>query len=237
MISKISFKSTYIATLNKTGKDKFYAFTNFALMNSHAYGAFSMLTDKTSTQLPFKYSSDCILIVPKSNNNEVEGFCKSRGIFIEKIPTENLSVSKKILEKIKPPEQGKQIVFVNFKKLEKLAKKQCSNFALCERNYKEIPNKKSLLKSRNNTPIKTSTLHIKPTRTYASSDELLNFLAKGDNKIIDNETLFVYFSLEKENQDYCTYFALRDLGLKYIPIYVDKETYKIGHALKLFKEN
>ena len=237
MISKISFKSTYIARLSVIGLDKLRRFRSFALMNSLNRNTFSVLAGESDLKFPFKFSSDCFLIVPNANDNQVEDFCRKRKIPVDKLSTEDLSVSKKILDKIEPPEHGKQIVFVNFKKLEKLAKKQCSNFAFCERKYNEMPNKNYLFSS-SNIPFKTSTLHIKPTRAYKSYDELLEFLStKKDSKNIEDETLFVYLSLESENQNHCVYFALRDLGLKYIPIYVDEDTYKIGHALKLFKEN
>ena len=44
----------------------------------------------------------------------------------------------------------------------------------------------------------------------------------------------VDFNMSEITEDSSMYFALKDAGLTKIPVYVDKETFKIGEMLDIF---
>ena len=52
---------------------------------------------------------------------------------------------------------------------------------------------------------------------------MLKILAQRLNK----NQLFIDFS----GDDYCTYFALRDLGMKDIPVYMNKDSFLLANTL------
>ena len=59
---------------------------------------------------------------------------------------------------------------------------------------------------------------------------------KSEQKVYAGVSKIGLFFCQRTNQpDHCTYFALKDLGMDKIPVYVNKQSYEAGRILGLFE--
>lgn len=236
MISKVSFGSTYKVSNQNNTPENFSSFQTCILNYVDNETSQVKLEDKAEEKYPYNYSATYTVVVPNSKDNEVEAMCAALGINFIKLTDElttRLLDPKRISSRIEKPGKGTALVAkVNVKRLEELIKNQQSNLVHCESDYnKYFKNEVDfMLKSGNKFP--ATTLCISPNG--ASLEDTLEYIEKyGANRLNDDQLSF-YFDKRTNDPDHCVYFALRNLGMEEIPVYVSFDSYKLGSVLGLF---
>jgi len=234
MISPVSFTSTYRANNKDNFSHEYLQFRQYAAERENLDGVTVGFEDKNETSYPYNYSSTTTMVVPDTMDKLVEIFCRARGINVSKYKTEDLINPKTIAKRIKPAKRGMQKVNVNVEKLEDLIQNQKGNFNYCENIYENENyfSRKIDYMLKNGNPIQTSTLYITPS---SSVKDTVNYINRFGANNLNEGQLFFDFNQTTDDPDHCMYFALRDLGMKNVPVYVNPDTYAIGNALGIFE--
>lgn len=234
MISSISFKGTY--KVNNENMDAFYKFQKYAGSKEFEDGVSTKFRDKINKRGIngcYDYFAEQTLIVPDSMDNEVETFCANNGIKYTKYETKDLLNPQTIDERIEYPPVGYRKVEVDTEKLEKLIQNQQNNIDHCQSDYNKYYKDKVENMLRDGSSFPATTLTIYPR--FGSIDDLKHYVDNyGPDRLNENQVI-IDFNQETDNPDHCVYFALRDMGLNKVPVYVDDATYEAGSALGLFK--
>ena len=232
MISPISFAGTY--KVNNDNKEAFSKFQTYALDKEMEDGVSTRLRDKIIPRGrfgSFDYKAEQTLIVPDEMDSDVETFCANNGIKYVKYETKDLLDPETIGDRIKYPPEGYRKVKVDTKKLEELIQKQSSNIDHCKSDYDKYYKDDVDNMLKDGSKISTTTLIISPASGSMSCKPYID--AHGEKKLHDNQ-IMINFNQETDDPDHCVYFALKDMGLDKIPVYVDKQTFNAGSELGLF---
>ena len=238
MISKVSFGSTYkVSNDNPASFPKFrdFAHQTYALHKELNTGVKIGLKDKfiqNGGYDDFIYKAEQILIVPDSMDIDVETYCANNGINYKKIDTKDLLNPETITSRIAYAPDGYRKVNVDAEKLEELAKKQDSNLKHCRSDYDKYYSDKidTMLKSGDKIPATTLVI-----QNHSGNENLSRYVNKfGVNNLNDGQ-LFIDFNQKTNSPDHCVYFALKDMGINKIPVYVDKQSFEAGNILGLFQ--
>ena len=233
MISPVSFSGTYKVSNDRPNTiDDFSKFHNYAESRADKKGVYTFSRNTFNSKIPYSYRVEQTFIVPDSMNNAVEAFCAGNGIQYKKLETKNLLNPQTIKFRVQDAPQGYVKVEVDAKKLSKLLENQNGNIEHCRKDYNNFYKKNInfMLRSGDNFP--ATTLYI--SNPYSDTGALIDYIDRyGANRLNKNE-LSIDFVERTLGQDHCVYFALQNLGLKKIPVYVDSQTYLIGNKLGLF---
>ena len=232
MVSNISFGSTYKVSTMPNGYDKFWDFQKFALNKEMQTGTQVRFNDKYDSKTK-QYSASYTMVVPDSMDDEIETFCANRGIQFKKLNTQEIMQKGAVLLRISDAPKGMRKVKIDAVKLFELAKNQQNNFNYCEKDYYNyyMDNVDFMLKSGEEIPATTLLIH----PSGSSIDDTLDYInIYGADGLNDNQ-LFVDFNQRTDNPDHCVFFALKNLGIKEVPMYVDNDTYKLANALGILK--
>ena len=228
MISKIQFGSTYKISSKNNGFEKLWKVQNFMSKEKINDVQISVNNSKNSP------STTCTIFAQDNFDNQIEAFFANNGIIYKKLPTKALLEPRAITERIAQAPKNKTIAFVNASKLRQLQKNQQSNISHCENDYnvyyKENTNK--MLKS--GDPITATSMTI-TSNTSDGVQDLIKYISKYGANNLNKNQISINFNQTTDMPDHCIYFALRDVGMKNIPVYVDSSTYSIGKALEIFK--
>ncbi len=221
MISPVSFTSTYkVNNQNPNNPVRFNVFKNYADKIAKSSSLANTVYKKEMIERSYisksEQKTEETLIVPETEDKNVEDFCQTNGIKFEKLYTHDLLDSKKIKYRIQEAPRGYKKVDVDCEKLERLIQNQLSNINGLKRDYKDyyLSSSRTMLLEGNDFP--ATTLRITPVEDRNRQQIIFDFVKS------------------KDNLDCYTYFALRNIGLENIPVYVDDLTYKIGSDLELF---
>ena len=231
MISKISFGSKFTVDSNKNSRANFIKFQEYTLTRALEPDTKIKITTEQDNNHPECNRGYCMLNVPNYMDNEVENYCKINGIEFS-VQTDN-SLMRRIIR----PNDGKRIVRINPRKLKKLINRHVSNIGHCERMYEKYYEDETDKIVRSGMRFPTTTLYLKYINDSGTVEDFKDYISKYGKSGLNRDSLIVDFDQRTTEPDHCIYFALRDLGVKNIPVYVNDETYEIGHALGLFKEN
>ena len=232
MISNISFGSTYIVSNRNNSFEAFSNFQQYALDKEMEDGVHVRFHDHMKNRPPYTYTAEYTMVAPDSMDYEIEKYCAYRNIEYKKL-SDNLMDIRAIQKRIAYPEKGMRKTNVNVEKLEKLVEKQDSNMKHCQKDYYTCYNDSVdyMLKSGERFP--ATTLLIQPISS--TKESVMEYIeAFGAQNMLDNQ-VFVDFLQQTSEPDHCVYFALRDMGVKNIPVYVDYDTYELGNAIGLFE--
>ncbi|MBQ3641182.1 hypothetical protein II906_04550 [bacterium] len=230
MVSTVSFGSTY--KVNNSNKEAFKAFSEFAGKKEKEQGVSLSLKDSMSPKYPYNYYAEHTLIVPDEMDSEVEAYCANNGIEFRKYETKDLLNPNAIIKRISQPEEGYRLVNINAEKLAEFANKQDTNFEHCRSDYEEYYSDSVQNMLRNGDEFPTSTLYINPLNGL---DSLCGYVSRNGNspeKFNENQLIFT-LNQQTNKPDHCVCFALKDLGIKNIPMYVNDDTYKACKLLGL----
>lgn len=236
MTSNISFGSTYIVSNRDNSFNNVAKFQDFALKQEakrEQDGVRAILKDSISSKYPYQYDVQYTLIAPDKMDNEIERFCSYNGIEFSRLSNDYLLDPTKIEKRIELPKKKQVRTTINVDRLEKLIQTQSSNFEHCQKDYEKYykDDVEAMLKSGEAIP--ATTLHITPLSS--DTGNLIEYIRKyGAESLNDNQARFD-FCQHTDKPDHCVYFALRDLGMQKVPIYLDCDSYEIGLALGLFK--
>lgn len=242
MTSSINFTSTYsfpprANSIKKQRKLQGYLndFNNFQVADNLFMYSNKDKAPETSkdasellNEIPYYNIRHGFNVVTPEDNKSLEEFCAQKGIFFQKSESQKINLTE-VLKKIKPPKNNMMLAYVNAKALEKIADSQFSNIEDCSNdyinNYYERINK--MLAGDEEIP--ATTLCLLPSSS--SQEELLTYIAQNGAYALQDRQLITEFDQRTYQPDHCMYFALRNLGMKYIPVYVDGDTYDIGMEL------
>lgn len=204
--------------------DNLYMQSNEKSIPSSVAGYSSMINS-----IPYYHKRHGLNVVaPYSKTGLLEAFCAQKGIKFNKSEGAEVDV-KKVLSKIKKPKGNMMLAFVNSKKLEEIADFQFSNIEDCKydyvNNYADIVSKMLV----NEDEIPATTLCLLPSSS--SKKDLTDYIANFGPKNLQDRQLIAEFEQRTYKPDHCVYFALKNLGMKYIPVYVDYDSYDIGVEL------
>ena len=180
------------------------------------------------------YDVKTSIISPDNKDNLVETYLKNKGIKFKKINTSDLLDKKKIESRIKDAPKGMKLVKVDVKKLDDLRLNQDENIVFCEDDYDACYKDSVNLMIKSGDKITPTTLCIKPTGETV--DETVNYINKFGSDNLNKDQLLFVFSQRTNEPDHCTFFGMKDLGMDKVPVYVDKDTFKIGNALGILKK-
>ena len=229
MIAPISFTSTY--KVNNKNKEGFEQFQKFAYEQEYEDGTSTLFKDSVGLEYPYNYEAEQTLIVPDYNDSFVESYCAFHNIKFKKYKTDELMDSKAVKSRVQEAPKGFRKVNLNVKKLENLIGNQRSNIDYCENDYRGYYRKEidTILKSGEDFP--ATTLYVSPTN--GDKEELKTYVNAFGLNLNSGQVEFD-FSQKTDIPDHCIFFALRDLGMEKIPMYVNHSSYVTGKILKLF---
>lgn len=235
MINPISFGSTYkVHTSSK--ENELRAFDKFQDLCANKERKEDVLTkyeDSICPKYPYHWEATQTLVVPEYMDSEVEAYCKNRGIEFKKLTSYKLMDLDSIEKRIKKAPNDMVKTTVDVEKLEKLLINQDSNLEHCERDFNNFYTKKVDLMLKSGDKFPTTTLHIVPN--FSSIEDTLEYIEKFGKENLNDDMISILFSQQTNEPDNCVYFALKDLGMDKIPVYVNKDSYAIGNALGLFE--
>lgn len=231
MISPVSFSGTFKVS-NKVQKS-FDFFMDYALLQENKEGVQVKLHDSMNSKSPYNYKAQLSLIVPDSMDADVEMYCLSRGIKFKKYETADLLNIEKIQSRVLDAPEGFKKVYVDTEKLEELAENQESNLEHCRNDYNKYYKQNAEFMLRDGGKISVPELKITPLYN-SGTDGLVRYIETYGIENLNKGQIMLSLHRSTDEPDYCLYFALKDLGMKKIPVYADDETYKAGSALGLF---
>ena len=221
MVSSISFTSTY--KVNNRNIRQFSDFQNYVCTKESERGVKAILKDeiikgKSGTD----YRAQQTLIVPDYMDLSVEMYCMCKNIKYKKYYTQDLLNPKKIKSRIMEAPEGFRKVNVDVEKLEELAKNQNSNLDHCRSDYNKhySDGVDTMIKSGDEFP--ATTLHI---NSGSDNEDLRRYVKKFGVKNLNDGQIFIDFDQRTNNPDHCVYFALKDMGMEKVHVYVDNKNY------------
>lgn len=232
MISNISFGSTYKVTSKNNPDRVFHQFTNLAMVKQFEKDVYSNYDMNISNKPPYDYEATTTLIVNDREDSFIEGYCARNGIKYTKFTNEQLLKPENIMFRLKKPQNDYYRAMMNVEKFEELLKNQYSNIEHCESDYNKYFKEKVNFMLKSGDEIPATTFAIGSTQ---SVEDTIKYIDKYGAEKINENSLLLDFSQQTDEPDHCVYFALKNLGMKEIPINVSRETLSIGSALGILK--
>ena len=229
MIPRIAFKGTYKVSSRDNSYNKFWDFHEFAYQKK-----------SDDVHVRFQNSSraknvmaSCTLIVPDVMDKDIEKFCTSRGINFKKLKTKSLLKPTVINNRVLPPSKNKIKTMVDVDKLQVLLESQGGNISHCEDDYNKYYKSDIQTALKSGDPITATTMSI--TGNTLNNQALLGYIKKYGPDGLSQNQLRIDFNRDTDEPDHCMFFALKEIGMKDIPVYVNHDTYQIGTALGIFE--
>ncbi len=227
----VSFGSSFKITTNEKNYNKLAAHYNLLDFCDHKNIEHreSYKTEKNYPHTSFLTSS---FNVPNRLDCEIENYCNMMGINYKKYNSEELLKEKSILSRVKPAPHEKYLVRINSKKLDELIKyHKDNNYKQCYHDYINyyLDDVDQILSSQDK--FSASSLYL---NSAEGVEETLKYIDKYGKDSLNLNSLFINFNQETDEPDHCMYFAMKEAGMKQIPVYVDIDTYRLGDALGLF---
>ncbi len=222
MINSVSFGSTYKVNLseNKGNITNYYSVMDYCDTMD--------VPHQQSFTRSFEESSNTI-IAPDKMDKYLETYMINKGINFHKLDSERLMNPIFIKSRVKSAPKGKYKVDLDVERFEELIKRTESNYEHCKSNYDNYYKETldTAIKSGNMIPAVTMSL-------IPIISDMPDFIKRYGTELIDENMLSVDFNMSEFTEDSSMYFAMKDAGMKKIPVYVDKDTFKLGEMFKLF---
>lgn len=231
-MNPISFRSTYVVT-NRNTAEKFSEFQRLAQEEESSHGAKHFLYTKCIDPNEPLFSAKLTLVAPDSRDNEIEKHCALYGISYSKYKTKDLMQPEAIRQRIAPAEKGFQKVEINVDKLEKLLQKFDYNFEHCENEYNEYYKDDTKMMLRKASDVPASTLWIIPM--HSGIEDLIKYIESHGAENLNDGQIGILLTQKTDDPDHCMYFAMKELGMKKIPVYVNQESLALCEKLGLLE--
>lgn len=173
------------------------------------------------------------IVSPDNADKDIETMCARLGIDFKKYATEQLINPNAIMRHIIRPPIGKRVVKIDADEFEKLAAFQENNNIIhCENDYIRYysPRTNFMLKSGNEIP--ATSVYINPV---SGKDSMIEYIEHFGKDKINPSSIFIGFEQKTNDPDHCMYFAMKDAGMKEIPVYMDQDSYELANALGIVK--
>lgn len=229
MVSKISFGSTFKISSSNNSANNYAKFKAFAANLYATDRVYVECKDKMESRYPYEYKMDCTVVAPNYFDDKIERYCANNGIKYSKLSP---SMEPNALKaRIEDAPKNKIKVNINAEKLEHLIKNQQTNIYHCKRDYTRYYHDKIHVMLKKGEKFPTSTLYI----SADNPDSAVSYIKKFGADLLNDNQLFIGFTQRTLQPEHCVYFALRNSGMKNVPVYVDATTHKIGEALGIFE--
>lgn len=182
--------------------------------------------------------STATIVTPDAFDEYIETFCKNAGIKFTRLNETELLNPENVIERTTKPKRSDEktkIVLVDAQKLDELAKRQTiGNFDHVGKDYKNY------FKQDADFSLKSGDEIIAPTLVLSSDmaggirgaiEYVENFGAEN----LNDDSIFIDLIQMTDDPDHCTYFAMKNIGMKKIPVCVDEKTYELGDKMGLFE--
>ena len=233
-MNSISFGGTFKIRGNAQNYIREYELSNFCEKNDLDY--VSQIEDMNPARSYFdipSYDIYTTIIAPDNKDALVETYLANQGINFKKLETKDLLNKSKIESRIKAAPKNMKLVKIDAEKLNKILRNQSNNIEYCENDYNNYYKESVDLLIKSGDRIPATTLYINPTGESVADS--LDYIKKFGADRINEDQFMLMFNQSTDDPDHCMYFAMKDLGMDKIPVYVNNDTYKIGSALGLLK--
>ena len=228
MISAVSFGSTY--KINHP----------FATLTSKKMDATYDLLDKCEqrrirTSETMKADSMSVTIVsPDCLDSYIETLCANRGIEFKKITNDELMDKDMILSRVQKAPEKMIKAKINAKKFEKLVSQHPeSNIKYCQKEYDRYFEDATNFMLKKGSKFPATTMYI--TTSMDKEDAILYKQMNGVENFNKNSIQF-NFAQRTNDPDHCVYFAMKEAGIKNIPVYMSQDTYDLAKAFEIIEE-
>ena len=231
MISPVSFGSTYkLQPINDDAKLKGYQQTMTYCEKNHISNKEEYTHQYNKQTGRYYFALTSTIVAPDDRDANIEKILNNYGINFYKIDTKEITKPLKIESRIAPPQEGYKLVKVNSEKLDKYLTEQMGNFEHCENDYNKYYKEDTNFMLKSGDVIVAPTLYITPASDKKSLTDYINVF--GANNLNPNS---IYFDLSQRSDypDHCMFFAMKDTGMKNIPVYLNQDSYDIAKELGL----
>lgn len=231
-MNPISFRSTY--AVKNIPLEKFSKFQRLAQATQDIYPNETRFLMESKLEDPKKalFSMKGMLIAPNCADNEIEAYCKHNGINYTKHDTKDLLNPSSIKSRIAPPKKGMHLVYVDSEKLETLSYRQNSNLDHCKNVYDDYYKYHTEMMLRKDDNIPVSTLYIIPN---GSDEDFIKYVDCWGPDLLNSNQIYIGLAQSDDEPDHCMYFAMKELGMKKIPVYVNQATRTLCEKLGLLE--
>ncbi|MBQ9246148.1 hypothetical protein IJ182_07775 [bacterium] len=220
MITPISFGSTYKVASGSTFPLKQQL--SYDELKRYCDNKWYTYNEKTTYNLKQQYGVstykvDSTIVIPDKEDIALETFCANKGISFNKFERSQIMKPEQISSRIQPAPFGYKKAIIDADKLtDALATVQNIDYKTTQKRYETKGKKENDYMLNSADPIPASTLKI---------------IKPEDNK----DSVKIEFVQQTEAPDDCMYFAMKDAGMKDIPVYMDNNSYKIANKLGILK--
>lgn len=251
MLSPISFQGTYRAYITGTNPkrrayahpqlEKYCATQQFTYEEAFLDGKQSppkqhikvIEKDKSPNDRFFAYYT---IFTPDEKDADLKAFMKSNGIKYEQLSPEMVT-PEGIKERIKPAGAHHSLVYVDSEKIEELLRVQRdSNFQQAKKDYDRLYKDKSQLVLRSSDEIEPPVLYVNCNAFDGDPSSLENYINDFGMESLGPNMVGFWQIQEGKDRDINMYYAMKDLGMKDIPVYLDRQSLENAEMLGLISE-
>ncbi|MBO5948622.1 hypothetical protein J6Q66_07290 [bacterium] len=228
MISAVSFGSTYkinhpFTTLTSKKMDATYDLLD-KCEQRRIRTSETMKTDSMSVTI---VSPDCL-------DSYIETLCANRGIEFKKITNDELMDKDMILSRVQKAPEKMIKAKINAEKFEKLVSQHPeSNIKYCQKEYDRYFEDATNFMLKKGSKFPATTMYI--TTSMDKEDAILYKQMNGVENFNKNSIQF-NFAQRTNDPDHCVYFAMKEAGIKNIPVYMSQDTYDLAKAFEIIEE-
>ena len=234
MISAVSFGSTYqIHSNQKMSIDKQFGYhnlTKYCKDNKIPYNEKAQYNVK-HLYGNTEYNIDTVIVVPDKQDVSLEAFMAMKGVNYVKFETDKLLQTDSINKRIAQAPDGFKTVVINSDKLGQILRTQeDNNFRETRRDYRRHHKKEADFMLKSGWEIPVSTLYL---TTWLNPEDELPRIEKG---LLEPNAVAFNFAQRTNLPDHCMYMAMKEAGVKDIPVYMTNGSYQAAKALGIVEE-
>lgn len=242
MISPISFHGTYKVYNRENEGIQDY----FELMNRCEMSGIKTRMDfsdySKEASIPTVEGKEVIstttIVAPDAFDKHIEIFCKNAGIKFTRLNQKELLRPENIIGRTTKPKRNDEttkIVLVDAQKLDELSKKQTiGNFHHVEKDYENYFKQDADFSVKSGDEIIVPTL-VLSSDTAGGIKGAIEYVENFGAENLNDNSIFIDLIQMTDDPDHCTYFALKNIGMKKIPVCVDEKTFELGDKMGLFE--
>lgn len=231
----IPFTSTYKVSNCNNSKDEFLKFEDLC-DNFEGKDNSAVWFEEDISSKDLIWHKMYTLVVDDSKDSEVERYCANHGIKFSRYYKNQLSDIKQIQGRIKAPAGNLKLRKVNADRLFQVMRGQNTSIPEKKSGYKNGPKQRTERMIESGLEIPTSYLSISNNDYRLSNDvALMNILENGLKGLKDNQISIDFIQLTNEPDDNM-FYAFYDMGMKDIPLYMNKNTLEYAKALGILTD-
>ena len=215
MISPVSFGSTYKMSLDANSKNiiNYYATLEFC----------------DSQEIPCIDNYEgryCTMVSPDSKDKYLETYMANKGIEFVKLDPAKLMDPRMINARVMRAPKDMHKVMIDAEKFDKLAQNTGFNYEHCKSDYDKYYKEILETQLKSGEPISATSVYFTPQGLI--TDMVIE--EDGADKL-DKCYLSTTFNMSHNTEDSSMYFAMKDAGMKEIPVYMNRESLELARKI------